>query len=130
VSVFSGMIRVHPKAQHTDAYQANRNLLLSDAAQAYSIPNLEIGANEVRCTHGATIGPIQPDEVFYLRSRGIDPAAAEALIVMGFFEVVLREIKPSDLRLSLQKLLASKLKGDAPRYFMDLAELEEELAGV
>jgi Fe-S cluster assembly protein SufD len=130
VSVFSGMIRVHPKAQHTDAYQANRNLLLSDAAQAYSIPNLEIGANEVRCTHGATIGPIQPDEVFYLRSRGIDPAAAEALIVMGFFEVVLREIKPSDLRLSLQKLLASKLKGDAPRYFVDLAELEEELAGV
>jgi len=130
VSVFSGMIRVHPKAQHTDAYQANRNLLLSDAAQAYSIPNLEIGANEVRCTHGATIGPIQPDEVFYLRSRGIDPAAAEALIVMGFFEVVLREIKASDLRLSLQKLLASKLKGDAPRYFMDLAELEGELAGV
>jgi Fe-S cluster assembly protein SufD len=91
---------------------------------------LEIGANEVRCTHGATIGPIQPDEVFYLRSRGIDPAAAEALIVMGFFEVVLREIKPSDLRLSLQKLLAGKLKGDASRYFMDLAELEEELAGV
>jgi len=130
VSVFSGLIRVHPKAQYTDAYQANRNLLLSDAAQAYSIPNLEIGANEVRCTHGATIGPIQPDEVFYLRSRGIDPAAAEALIVMGFFEVVLREIKPSDLRLSLQKLLAGKLKGDAPRYFMDLAELEEELAGV
>jgi len=127
VSVFSGMIRVHPKAQHTDAYQANRNLLLSENAQAYSIPNLEIGANEVRCTHGATIGPIQPDEVFYLRSRGIDPAAAEALIVMGFFEVVLREIKPSDLRLSLQKLLASKLKGDAPRYFMDLAELEEEV---
>ncbi|BCW95328.1 MAG: Fe-S cluster assembly protein SufD [Fimbriimonadales bacterium] len=127
VSVFSGMIRVHPKAQHTDAYQANRNLLLSDTAQAYSIPNLEIGANEVRCTHGATIGPIQPDEVFYLRSRGIDPAAAEALIVMGFFEVVLREIKPSDLRLSLQKLLASKLKGDAPRYFMDLAELDEEI---
>jgi Fe-S cluster assembly protein SufD len=127
VSVFSGMIRVHPKAQHTDAYQANRNLLLSENAQAYSIPNLEIGANEVRCTHGATIGPIQPDEVFYLRSRGIDPAAAEALIVMGFFEVVLREIKPSDLRLSLQKLLASKLKGDSPRYFMDLAELEEEV---
>ncbi|MCX7924932.1 MAG: Fe-S cluster assembly protein SufD [Fimbriimonadales bacterium] len=127
VSVFSGMIRVHPKAQHTDAYQANRNLLLSDEAQAYTIPNLEIGANEVRCTHGATVGPVQPDELFYLRSRGIDPAAAEALIVMGFFEVVLREIKPADLRLSIQRLLASKLKGEAPRYFMDLAELDEEL---
>ncbi len=126
VSVFSGMIRVHPKAQHTDAYQANRNLLLSDDAQAYTIPNLEIGANEVRCTHGATVGPIQPEEVFYLRSRGIDPPAAEALIIMGFFEVVLREIKPNDLRLSIQKLLARKLKGEAPRYFMDLAELDEE----
>ncbi|MFN4033650.1 MAG: Fe-S cluster assembly protein SufD [Fimbriimonadales bacterium] len=126
VSVFSGMIRVHPKAQHTDAYQANRNLLLSDDAQAYTIPNLEIGANEVRCTHGATVGPIQPEEVFYLRSRGIDPPAAEALIIMGFFEVVLREIKPNDLRLSIQKLLAQKLQGEAPRYFMDLAELDEE----
>ncbi|MCS7273090.1 MAG: SufD family Fe-S cluster assembly protein, partial [Fimbriimonadales bacterium] len=129
-SVFSGLIRVHPKAQHTDAYQANRNLLLSDEARAYSIPNLEIGANEVRCTHGATVGPVQPDELFYLRSRGIDPAAAEALIVMGFFEVVLREVKPADLRLSVQKLLASKLKGDAARYFMDLAELDEEVAAV
>lgn len=125
VSVFSGMIRVHPRAQHTDAYQANRNLILSGDAQAYSIPNLEIGANEVRCTHGATVGPVQPDEVFYLRSRGLDPETAEALLVMGFFEVVLREIKPADLRLSIQRLLASKLKGNAPQYFMDLAELDE-----
>ncbi len=128
VSVFSGMIRVHSGAQHTDAYQANRNLILSGDAQAYTIPNLEIGANEVRCTHGATVGPVQPDEVFYLRSRGLDPATAEALLVMGFFEVVLREIKPADLRLSIQKLLASKLKGDAPKYFMDLAELDEDEA--
>ncbi|GIV09000.1 MAG: Fe-S cluster assembly protein SufD [Fimbriimonadales bacterium] len=128
VSVFSGMIRVHPKAQHTDAYQANRNLLLSEDAQAYTIPNLEIGANEVRCTHGATVGPIQPEEVFYLRSRGIDTPAAEALVIMGFFEVVLREITPNDLRLSIQKLLAQKLKGEAPRYFMDLAELDEATA--
>ncbi len=125
-SVFSGMIRVYQGAQHTDAYQANRNLLLSDQARAHSIPNLEIGANEVRCTHGATVGPVQPDELFYLRSRGLDSATAEAVIVMGFFEQVLREIKPTDLRLSIQRLLASKLKGNAPRYFMDLAELSEE----
>ncbi|GBC92857.1 FeS cluster assembly protein SufD [bacterium HR15] len=124
-SVFSGMIRVHQGAQHTDAYQANRNLLVSDRARAHSIPNLEIGANEVRCTHGATVGPVQPDEMFYLRSRGLDPATAEAVIVMGFFEQVLREVKPADLRLSIQRLLASKLKGDAPRYFMDLAELSD-----
>lgn len=127
VSVFSGMIRVHPGAQYTDAYQANRNLILSQDAQAYTIPNLEIGANEVRCTHGATVGPVQPDEVFYLRSRGLDPETAQALLVMGFFEVVLREIKPPDLRLSIQKLLASKLKGNAPQYFMDLAELDESV---
>ncbi len=124
-SVFSGLIRVHQGAQHTDAYQANRNLLLSEGARAHSIPNLEIGANEVRCTHGATVGPVQPDELFYLRSRGLDPATAEAVIVMGFFEQVLREIKPTDLRLSIQRLLASKLKGDTARYFMDLAELGE-----
>ncbi len=124
-SVFSGLIRVHQGAQHTDAYQANRNLLLSDQARAHSIPNLEIGANEVRCTHGATVGPVQPDELFYLRSRGLDPATAEAVIVMGFFEQVLREVKPVDLRLSIQRLLASKLKGDAPRYFMDLADPSE-----
>jgi len=124
-SVFSGLIRVHQGAQHTDAYQANRNLLLSDQARAHSIPNLEIGANEVRCTHGATVGPVQPDELFYLRSRGLDPATAEAVIVMGFFEQVLREMKPVDLRLSIQRLLASKLKGDAPRYFMDLADPSE-----
>ncbi|MEN3001111.1 MAG: Fe-S cluster assembly protein SufD [Armatimonadota bacterium] len=128
-SVFSGLIRVHQGAQHTDAYQANRNLLVSEGARAHSIPNLEIGANEVRCTHGATVGPVQPDELFYLRSRGLDPATAEAVIVMGFFEQVLREIKPTDLRLSIQRLLASKLKGDAPRYFMDLAELSESLEG-
>jgi Fe-S cluster assembly protein SufD len=121
-SVFSGLIRVHQGAQHTDAYQANRNLLLSEQARAHSIPNLEIGANEVRCTHGATVGPVQPDELFYLRSRGLDPATAEAVIVMGFFEQVLRAVKPVDLRLSIQRLLASKLKGDAPRYFMDLAD--------
>ena len=124
-SVFSGLIRVYQGAQHTDAYQANRNLLLSDQARAHSIPNLEIGANEVRCTHGATVGPVQPDELFYLRSRGLDPATAEAVIVMGFFEQVLREVKPIDLRLSIQRLLASKLKGDAPRYFMDLADPSE-----
>lgn len=123
-AVFSGFIRVHPGAQGTDAYQANRNLLLSDHAKANTIPNLEIGANEVRCTHGATVGPVMPDETFYLKSRGLDPAEAEALIVMGFFEQVLREIKESDLRLSLQQLLASKLKGDAPKYFMDLAKLD------
>jgi len=128
-SVFSGLIHVHEGAQHTDAYQANRNLLVSNRARAHSIPNLEIGANEVRCTHGATVGPVQPEELFYLRSRGLDPAMAEAVIVMGFFEQVLREIKPAELRLSIQRLLASKLKGDAPRYFMDLAELSDSWNG-
>jgi len=121
-SVFSGFIRVHADAQGTDAYQANRNLLLSDGAKAHSIPNLEIGANEVRCTHGATIGPVMPDELFYLKSRGLSPEESEALIVMGFFEQVLREVKESDIRLAIQQLLASKLKGEAPKYFMDLAE--------
>ena len=81
-SVFSGMIRVHPGAQKTDAYQQNRNLLLSDDARADSIPNLEIGANDVRCSHGATVAPLDEDEIFYLESRSIArpeaPSTSEA----------------------------------------------------
>lgn len=118
-SVFSGSIQVHAGAQGTDAYQANRNLLLGEGARAHSIPKLEIGANEVRCTHGATIGPLMPDELFYLRSRGIPPAEAEALIVMGFFEQVLHDLPEQEVRLAIRRLLASKLKGEAPKYFME-----------
>ena len=91
-SVWQGMIYVAPGAQQTDGYQANRNLVLSKNARADSIPGLEILANDVRCTHGATVGKIDPDLVFYLRSRGISPEEAEKLVVEGFFEPIMDRI--------------------------------------
>lgn len=117
-SIFSGMIRVHEGAQKTDAYQTNRNLLLSDDAQAHSIPNLEIGANDVRCSHGATIAPIDEDEVFYLQSRGIGRPEATKIIVDGFFEPILIRIPSESIQERLRDFIDRKM-GQA-RYKGDL----------
>jgi Fe-S cluster assembly protein SufD len=91
-SVFSGLIKVENDAQNTNAYQTNRNLLLSDNAEADSMPGLEILANEVKCSHGATTSKIDEQELFYLLSRGISRSVAERLIVLGFFEEVIEKI--------------------------------------
>jgi Fe-S cluster assembly protein SufD len=88
-SVYAGLIRIDPGASRSDAYQANRNLLLSKQAKAHSIPMLEILNNDVRCTHGATVAPVDPDHLFYLESRGIPASTAERMIVHGFFGEVL-----------------------------------------
>jgi Fe-S cluster assembly protein SufD len=97
-SVFYGMIRVEPEAQATDAYQANNNLMLSEDARADTIPGLEIIANDVRCSHGATVGRIDPDQLFYLQARGLPKVEAERLIVHGFFEPILSQIPLEDVR--------------------------------
>jgi len=104
-TIFSGLIVVDPEAQKTDAYQSNRNLLLSDEAEANSLPGLEIQANDVRCTHGATSGHIDEEQMFYLRSRGIPVAAARELLVAGFFEDVLAKLEDEDLRAALRDLI-------------------------
>jgi Fe-S cluster assembly protein SufD len=91
-SLYAGLIRIEPGAQRSDAYQANRNLLLSKTAKANSIPMLEILNNDVRCTHGATVAPVNPEHLFYLESRGIPAATAERMIVYGFFGEVLDRI--------------------------------------
>lgn len=88
-TVFRGIIRVHPKAQKTDAYQTNRNLLLSPDAEAITLPNLEIEADDVRCSHGATVGQLDEEELFYLMSRGLTRQQAERLVIFGFFGEVL-----------------------------------------
>ena len=88
-AVFRGMIKVFPKAQRTDAYQTNRNLLLSSTAQSTSLPNLEIEADDVRCSHVATVGHLDEEELFYIMSRGIPRRVAERLVVFGFFGEVL-----------------------------------------
>lgn len=88
-AVFRGLIKVFPKAQRTDAYQTNRNLLLSRDAQATSLPNLEIEADDVRCSHAATVGHLDAEELFYIMSRGVPRREAERLVVFGFFGEVL-----------------------------------------
>jgi Fe-S cluster assembly protein SufD len=89
---FGGLIRVEPHAHFTDAYQKVRNLLLSDDSEANSMPGLEILADNVRCTHGATSGQINEDEMFYLRSRGIPVPVAQRLIVTGFLNEVIQRL--------------------------------------
>jgi Fe-S cluster assembly protein SufD len=88
-AVFRGLIRVYPKAQRTDAYQTNRNLILSRKAEAVALPNLEIEADDVRCSHAATVGQLDAEELFYIMSRGISRELAERLVVFGFFGEVL-----------------------------------------
>jgi Fe-S cluster assembly protein SufD len=108
-SVWQGMIYVSPGAQKTDGYQANPNLLLDSSARADSIPGLEIMADDVRCTHGATVGKIDPTEVFYLNCRGIPTDLAERLIVEGFFDPIMQRIPFEGVRERLQKAIIDKL---------------------
>ncbi|MCX6949015.1 MAG: Fe-S cluster assembly protein SufD [Opitutae bacterium] len=109
-TIFSGLIVVDPDAQKTDAYQSNRNLMLSDEAEANSLPGLEIQANDVRCTHGATSARIDAEQEFYLESRGINPTQAQELLVFGFFEEVLGKIENPQLHDSLAEIIREKFK--------------------
>ena len=111
-SEYSGLIKVLKGAQGTDAYQANRNLVLSEEAVARSIPQLEIEANEVRCTHGATVSPVEEEHLFYLMSRGIDRVTAQKLVVFGFFGDVLDRIRLSEVREGLSNAIAAKVEGE------------------
>jgi Fe-S cluster assembly protein SufD len=108
-SVWQGMIYVAAGAQKTDGYQANRNLVLSKKARADSIPGLEILADDVRCTHGATVGKIDSEQVFYLRSRGITYEEAERLIVEGFFDPIMQRIPFDGVRSRFQDAIAEKM---------------------
>ncbi|MGH2702002.1 MAG: Fe-S cluster assembly protein SufD [Actinomycetota bacterium] len=110
-SEYSGLIKVAKGAQGTDAYQANRNIVLSEEAVARSIPQLEIEANEVRCTHGATVAPVEEEHIFYLMSRGIDRVTAQKLVVFGFFGDVLDRIRVPELREELAQSIAKKVEG-------------------
>ena len=105
---FGGLIRVEPHAHFTDAYQKVRNLLLSDDAEANSMPGLEILADNVRCTHGATSGQINEDEMFYLRSRGIPPKIAQRLIVKGFLNEVIQRLEQPAIGEHLNRLIETK----------------------
>ena len=103
-TIFAGLIKVEPNAQRTDAYQKVRNLLLSDEAEANSMPGLEILADDVRCTHGATSGQIEDEELFYMLARGIHRKTAQRLIVRGFLQEAIDQIGNPALAASLGEL--------------------------
>ena len=110
-TVFSGLIKVERGAHRTDAYQKVRNLLLSDEAEANSMPGLEILADDVRCTHGATSGQVEPEELFYLLSRGIPERQAKGLIVNGFLNEVVDRLSEDEIRTYLRSQIARRLQG-------------------
>ena len=109
---YDGLIKIDPGAQRSNAYQRNENLLMSDKAAVATRPELEIEANDVRCTHGATIGKIDEEVLFYVMSRGIERDEAERLVIEGFFEPVLKRIDDEKisqkLRLKIQSELGKK----------------------
>jgi Fe-S cluster assembly protein SufD len=108
---FDGMIRIEPKAQHTASFLSDHTLLLSNDCRAESIPGLEIGANEVSASHGATTGKIDEEQLFYLMVRGIPLDEAERIIVQGFFEPVLQRIPLEDLRVRLRRSIIQRMRG-------------------
>ena len=97
-AVYSGWVHVRPGAQKTDAMQTSRNIVLSEHAKADAIPNLEIEANDVRCGHAASVGPVEEEALFYLESRGIPQDEAEQLIITGFFQEVLDRVQIAEIR--------------------------------
>jgi Fe-S cluster assembly protein SufD len=112
-SVFSGLIRIEPEGQKTSAHQTNRNLVLSEGAEAHSVPNLEILADDVRCGHGSAVGPLDEEQRYYLMSRGLDQGRADRLQVKGFFEEALLRFPDRRLEPMLRTRMMDKYAGVA-----------------
>ena len=109
-TIFSGLIKVAKEAQKTDAYQTNRNLLLSEEAEANALPGLEIKADDVKCSHGATTGNMDKDQLFYMLARGIKPHKARELLVFGFFEEIILKLSDNELADYMRELIQTKLQ--------------------
>ena len=118
-SVYTGLIRVREHARGTAAFQTNRNLTLGEHAWASSVPNLDIQTNDVKCSHASTVGPIDPEQRFYLESRGVPTNIADRLIVLGFFDEVLDQLPVPALVAPLRARVAAKL--DVGRLAVDAA---------
>jgi Fe-S cluster assembly protein SufD len=112
-SVYSGLIRIERGARGADARQTNHNLVLDEGARADSVPNLEIEENDVRCSHGSTVGPIDPEQRYYLESRGIEPAVAERLVVCGFFADLVGRSPVGPVGAWAEQHIAGRLAGSA-----------------
>ena len=109
-TVFYGNLIVPPGAPGTDAYQTNRNLVLSEGARADTIPFLEIETAEVKCSHAGAVGRVDDEHLFYLQSRGVPRDVAKRLIVYGFFQEVLEQIRLEELRTELDEAVAEKIR--------------------
>jgi Fe-S cluster assembly protein SufD len=109
-SVYSGLIRIREDGARSEAYQTNRNLVLTEGAGAESIPNLEILNNDVKCSHASAVGSIDEDQLYYLESRGVSPEEAERLIVLGFFDDVLDRLPLRALTASLRRSIVEKIE--------------------
>lgn len=114
---FCGCIRVRPDAQKTEAYQANNNLLLSDAARINTKPQLVIDADDVKCSHGATVGQIDEEAMFYLRSRGIGRDEARMMMMFGFAHDIIRHVKLEPLREKIDDLIDKRLRGELSKCY-------------
>jgi len=109
-TVYAGLIKVGVGAQKTDAYQTNRNLLLSEDARSDSVPQLEIGANDVKCSHGSSTAPVEPGELFYLMSRGLPRHMAQQILVKGHMADVLTRIPIVPLREHIERIIEEKVR--------------------
>jgi Fe-S cluster assembly protein SufD len=109
-TIFAGLIFVEPGAHFTDAYQTCRNLLLSDEAEAHALPGLEINADQVRCSHGATSGPLRPEEIHYLRTRGIREDAARQLLAFGFCREIIERLAHPEIEAALLAIIEEKFR--------------------
>jgi Fe-S cluster assembly protein SufD len=112
-SVYSGLIRIRRGAERSDAMQTNHNLVLDEGAHADSVPNLDIEENDVRCSHGSTVGPVDEDQRYYLESRGVEPDVAERLIVAGFFEDIADQVPIEGTRSLISRALTRRAGADA-----------------
>lgn len=110
--VFNGKIFVRQDAQKTNAYQSNKNILLSDTAQANTKPQLEIFADDVKCSHGCTIGRLDEDAMFYLKARGIGDKKAKALLLHAFAVEIVEQVKPEELRSYIENIINERLEFD------------------
>ncbi len=113
-SVYSGLIRIRRDAQKSVAFQTNRNLVLTEGAEAKSVPNLEIEADDVKCSHASTVGPVDDDQLYYLATRGVPPAEAERLVVLGFFDDVFDRLPVPSLVTPLRRSVVEKIEHRDP----------------
>ena len=113
-SVYSGLIRIRRRAEKSNAFQTNRNLVLTEGAEAKSVPNLEIEASDVKCSHASTVGPVDEDQLYYLATRGVPPEEAERLIVLGFFDDVFDRLPVPSLVTPLRRSVIEKIEHRDP----------------